>query len=63
MTDFIYRGVPVTDNWPAASLQTGANRPSYERWTATFNDLTQLHGNTQKEIRGSVTAHLQEVGK
>ena len=61
MTEFTYRGVLVTENWPAASLQQGAARPSYERWTATFDDLTTLHGNTQKEIKNAITARLQEV--
>ena len=62
MTDFTYKGVLVTENWPTAASATDATRPSYERWTATFDDLTTLHGNTQREIKDSITARLEATG-
>ena len=61
MTDFNYKGVLVTENWPVAARMRGAARPSYERWTATFNDLTTLNGNSKREIKAVITATLQQV--
>ena len=61
MTDFNYKGVLVTENWPSAARMRGAARPSYERWTATFNDLTTLNANSKREIKAVITATLQQV--
>ena len=62
-SDFTYKGAVVTDNWPAASRVAGATRPAYERWTATFSDLTQIHAFTQAEIKAAITTLKQEVAK
>ena len=61
MTDFKYKGVLITENWPASARMRGAARPSYERWTATFNDLTTLNANSKREIKAVITATLQQV--
>ena len=42
MTDFTYKGALVTEKWPTAARIPGTTRTSYERWTATFDDLTTL---------------------
>ena len=60
MTDFIYKGVLVTENWPTAARARGAARPSYERWTATFDDLSTLNGNTQREIKEAIASRLHK---
>ena len=59
MPDFTYKGVLVSENWPAAARLKGASRPTYERWTATFDDLTTLNATSQREIRAEITARLQ----
>lgn len=59
--EFTYKGALVTENWSFASSVPGAVRPSIERWTATFDDLSQIHGFTQREIKAAITARLQEV--
>jgi hypothetical protein len=58
-----YRGALITENWPTAARMKGATRPSDERWTATFDDLSQLHANTLPEMRQRINERLQEAGQ
>lgn len=57
-----YRGATITENWSTAARMPGAVRPSYERWTATFDDFSQLHANTLAEMRQRINERLQGAG-
>ena len=61
MTERTYRGAVITDNWPLGSRIKGAKQPSYERWTATFEDLSHLNANTLAETRQRINERLQEA--
>jgi hypothetical protein len=59
MADFRYRGLDITDDWPAASKIKGAVRPDIERYFAHLPSGDLIWSHTQREMRDLLR---QEVG-
>ena len=59
MSDFVYRGHQVTDDWPTASRVNGATKPDTERYFTHLDGDRCVWANTQQEMREVIRTHLE----